>query len=471
MLVPSAKLLRLTALVVLPFATLAGVVPASAPIAVGLVVAFALLVIFDALRGVGVLDGIDASLPSVIRLTKGRLAEVSVQLRNESQRGRTIRLGLALPSTLTTPHETLEVRLPEQTVLASLNWPLTALERGTHPLRALHLEAPSPIGFWEVRCVVATACEVRVYPDLLNERRALAAVFLNRGSSGVHAQRQLGRGREFEKLREYLPGDSVDDIHWKATAKRSHPVTKVFQIERTQEVYVVVDASRLSAREGSFQFSDSSVQPANDVTATSLKTESRKLETPPASEPILERCLRAALILGAAAEMQGDLFGLVAFDDQVRRFVRARNGRAHFAACRDALHALQARPVTPDFEELCSFLRLRLRRRALLILLTSLDDPVISESFIRGVKLIAQQHLVLVVQPRPRGARPLFENPDVTNLDEVFAELGGHLRWQNLRALEQVLRRHGVGYKLVNEDALASETVRQYLDVKRRQAL
>src|SRR5204863_1117351 len=90
--------------------------------------------------------------------------------------------------------------------------------------------------------------EIRVYPNLLNERKNLAALFLHRGSFGMHAQRQIGKGRDFEKLREYIPGDSYDEVHWKATAKRGRPVTKIFQIERTQEVYVIIDASRLSAR-------------------------------------------------------------------------------------------------------------------------------------------------------------------------------------------------------------------------------
>src|SRR5207249_6090507 len=85
-------------------------------------------------------------------------------------------------------------------------------------------------------------------PNLFSERKQLVALFLNRGTFGLHAQRQIGKGRDFEKLREYIPGDSFDEIHWKASAKRGRPVTKVFQIERTQEVYVIIDASRLSAR-------------------------------------------------------------------------------------------------------------------------------------------------------------------------------------------------------------------------------
>ena len=123
--------------------------------------------------------------------------------------------------------------------------------------------------------------------------------------------RQIGRGREFEKLREYVPGDGSDEIHWKATARRGRPITKVFQVERTQEIYVVIDASRLSAR------------PAGDETA-------------------LERSIAAALIVGAAAERRGDLFGLAAFSHQVEAFTRARNGKSHYAACRDAIYQIAA---------------------------------------------------------------------------------------------------------------------------------
>ena len=100
--------------------------------------------------------------------------------------------------------------------------------------------AASPLGFWSRWQTLPVQAEIRVYPNLARERNNLAALFLNRGAFGIHAQRQVGRGRDFEKLREYVAGDSVEDVHWKATAKRGHPVTKVYQIERTQDEHVDV---------------------------------------------------------------------------------------------------------------------------------------------------------------------------------------------------------------------------------------
>jgi len=96
-----------------------------------------------------------------------------------------------------------------------------------------------------VRRPIPREAGLRVYHTSWPGTRRGGAVSSGAAPRGARAAAG-GKGRDFEKLREYIPGDSLDDIHWKATAKRGHPVTKVFQIERTQEVYVILDASRLS---------------------------------------------------------------------------------------------------------------------------------------------------------------------------------------------------------------------------------
>ncbi len=181
--------------------------------------------------------------------------------------------------------------------------------------------------------------------------------------------------------------------------------------------------------------------------------------------------MTAALVLGLAAEQQGDLFGLLTFADKVEKFVRAKNGDAHYNACRDALYMLEPKIVTPDFDELCTFIRLRLRRRALLVFLTALDDPAVAESFVRNMDLIRRQHLILVNMIQPPGIKPLFADPNVSNVDDLYRELGGHLRWQNLRELQKILQRRGVQFSLLANERLSADLVSQYLNVKRRQLL
>ena len=131
---------------------------------------------------------------------------------------------------------------------------------------------------------------------------------------------------------------------------------------------------------------------------------------------------------------------------------------------------MQPKIVTPDFDELCTFIRLRLRRRALLVFLTALDDPALAESFVRNMDLIRRQHLVLVNMLQPPGVEPLFTDP-TSRAGRLVSQLGGHLRWQKLRELQKVLQRRGVRFSLLDNERLSAELVSQYLNVKQRQLL
>lgn len=445
MIVPRARLLFWMAAIVLPFATMAGVYSSATLLSLGLIGLLLLAVLIDAMLGFDSIKGISVNCAPVVRASKDRPAKIELQIGNSSQKARHIRLGLGLPSAIETRHEIFDLALAESE-FSRLDWPLIGRRRGNYEVKGAYVEAPSPMGFWAFRSRLPLPCQLRIYPNLLSERKNLAALFLNRGTFGLHAQRQVGKGRDFEKLREYIPGDSYDEIHWKATAKRGHPVTKVFQIERTQEIYVIIDASRLSARPA-----------AKDGAGVAT--------------PALERYITAALVLGQAAERQGDLFGLLTFSNKVESFVRAKNGKAHYHACRDAIYSLEPRSVTPDYDELASFIRLRLRRRALLLVLTALDDPVLAESFVRNIDLLCRQHLVLVNMIKPPGVDPLFSHEGVQTKDDLYDELRGHLQWQNLRELQKVLQRRGVDFSLVENERLSLELVSKYLSVKQRQAL
>lgn len=465
MIVPSARLLWLTAVAVIPLATLLTAVPELSGLAALALTALLAVTAADAVRGRKRMRGLSVQFPEIARLFKGRAGALEVQLRNEAPEAKSLRLGLAFPREIVPHEEEMLAVVPAGT--SRLNWPCTAHRRGRYTLDGCYLEDRSPLGLWSVRTFAPAPAEIRVYPNLLKERRSVAALFLNRGSFGTHGQRQVGQGRDFEKLRDYIPGDPLEEIHWKATAKRMHPVTKMFQIERTQEVYVVIDASRLSARRAEFDLADDVAQPP----AAERTGAAPAPQTDAGSTDFLERFISAALVLGLAAERQGDLFGVLTFADRVQTFLRASSGKQHFSACRDALYTLTPRMVTPDFEDLATFIRLRLRRRALLVFLTSLDDPVLSESFVRNIGLLCRHHLVLVNMPRPSGVRPLFTAPDVKNTDEIYGHLAGHLLWSNLRELQQVLRRRGVQFTLLEDERLTPELISQYVSVKQRQLL
>jgi uncharacterized protein (DUF58 family) len=442
-------------LIFLPLTLLMVMVSSIAGPAIFVAVAIIIAVAMDAYRSQGQLQGIRVMLPEVVRVSKGRAGNFNLQIENETLKVRRLRLGLAFPEEIYTPAVELSIDLPEDNHFSSIAWLFQGLKQGRYNLETSYLETASLWGFWSVRTSVRINMEIRVYPNLFDERKYLSGLFLNKGL-GIHAQRQVGKGRDFEQLREYLPGDSFEDIHWKTTAKRGVPITKVYQIERTQQIYVIIDASRLSAR--SPELNSNSGNPEEQIHSDGSTT-------------MLERFITAALIMAMAAERQGDLFGLLTFDDKVRSFLKAKMGKAHFNVCRDELYMLQPQGVSPDFAELFTFIGTKIRRRALLVFLTHLDDPILADSFTQYINLISRHHVILVNMLKPMVAKPLFTSETVSTVNDIYNDLGGHLLWRRMRETKKVLQRSGVGFAMLDNENLCAELVSQYLTLKRRQVL
>jgi uncharacterized protein (DUF58 family) len=441
--VPGPRLLWVCGVVGVPLLTALGLRPDWALAILAFLAAALLFILIDLQRGLVILRPLNVIVPNRNNLFLGREAELELRLQNPAKQKRAIRVGLNLPAEIKSENEVIEVTLPHESDTSILRWKCQGTRRGNFPIASAHIEIDSPLRLWTVRAGRPTDSIIRVYPDLLTERKNVAAVFLRRGQFGARAQRQVGKGRDFEKLRDYMPGDSLEDVHWKASAKRSRLVAKVFQIERTQEVYVAIDCSRLTNR------ASSAATP--DVT-------------------VLDRFVTTALLIGLATEQQKDHFGLITFSDQVHSLIRARSGKSHFGLCRDALFNIQPRLVTPDYDELFSTIRLRLRKRALILVLTALDDPLLAESFAKSVELVNRQHLVFVSMIEPGRVEPMFKSP-VTSDAEVYDALAGQMIWHKLREVEKMLSWRGVRFSALADESLAPRVVSQYLEVKQRQIL
>jgi len=439
MIVPSTRLLIWT-LIALPFTVTAAVSPAALTLSIAVLILFVGIAAVDALTGLSRIRLVEAAFPETIRMSKDRASVIPIVLTCRQKAHAAIRIGIPLPEGIESDKEALLIDPPDHADCSRVDWACVPRSRGSFRVDQIFLEVSSRLGLWDARRTCASRVDIRVYPNLMGERRRLASLFLNRGMFGIHAQRRIGQGRDFEQLREYQTGDGYEDIHWKATARHGKPYTKIYQIERTQEVYVLIDSSRLSAR-----------QIGKDTA--------------------LDRFITSALVLGLAAEQHGDLFGLLTFSDRIDRFMRARSGKAHYAACRDGLYTLATHHVSPDFDGLCTFIRTRLRRRALLIVLTDLLDPVLSESFVRNMRLINRQHLVLVNSIKRPNVDALFSTPTGDQTDELYQRLSGHVQWTQLRELDRTLHHMGIDMSEVDDERMSSELIAQYMSVKQRQLI
>lgn len=464
--VPHIPLLWAVLLVVVPAATWLvydqGTGRYVAALLIGLVVLAALADLFVSRH---VLSPVDCDAPELVRATKGREVGVPIGISNRGPELPWIRYGLSASPFFRFEGDVIGRLSPlREGKRVAIEIELTPLKRGQHEISSFHMETRSAFGLWLIRKRHDLNLELRVYPDLRFERRRLASLFLMRGQDGSHVVRQVGKGREFEQLREYQPGDDYVDIDWKATARRQMPVTRTYQIEKTQEVYVVVDHSRLSGREIRVPIEEAQegdwLYEENSAGGEFLVTTQ------------LEKFLHCSLILASVAERQGDLFGFVSFAEKVDRFIRGRNGKEHYNLVRDALYTLEPKPVAPDFEQLMISLRQRLTRRALIVMLVDLSDPLTAEHFFDALPLINKQHLVLVNMVRPELANPLF-SPRMApeSVSEVYEQMGGHLQWQELCETRNRLHHLGVELGIPEHEELCAETVTQYLNVKNRQLI
>ena len=440
MMVPANRLIFWSAATLLPVALLVSLLPHLALPAVAVVGAALVACVLDASRVRGL--AVSFALPDVVNFSCGRPGDLTVRLSfPPALQGRSVRLTLDLPTEAGVADTVLDCRLPTDAEQAQIVWSCCPTARGSLPVHHAACEMSSPLGLWHRVQRQAVKSTLRVYPDLREEQRKLAPVFLRRTNLGANICRLAGKGREFEKLRDYVPGDDLGDIHWKATARRRFPITKVFQVERMQEAYIVLDVSRLSGR-------------MLDGDGT-----------------VLDQYIQTALTLVLAAERLGDRCGLVVFHRMVVRFLPAGSGKQHFDACRNALYMLQTEPVAPDFQELFAFLRARVPKRALMLFLTQIDTTALAELFLDASRLVLRQHLLVVPLLTANDAQPLFDTPPPETLDGAFRDLAGHLQWRSLKALERRLRVCGAHTSLAPVRKATAALGAHYLTVKERQLL
>jgi len=406
-------------------------------IGAGLLIIFASIV--DLINCIGYGKQLKLNVMETTRCSQFREGMICFQFENPLQKKLDIEnFCHCLPESLNAETIPGTIKLAPDSV-STLTVKCKPAKRGSYDYDYSLFEIISPWGLWGYCGKILPTGEIRVYPDVFTEQKKLASLFLNRGLNGLHIQRIAGQGREFERLRDYVPGDSFDIVSWKATARKGRPVSKVFQIENTQNVYAIIDASRFST-----------VQKDGKTN--------------------LDHYLASALILGAITEKQKDKFGIIVFDSKIRAFVPAMSGANAAKTCRDAVYSVKPQCVSPDYNTLFSFIRAKIPRRSLLFFLTDLSDAIPAEEFQRDIKLLTRKHLCCVEMLTHDGIKPLFSN-HINVQDDLYTSLGGHIKWADLENVKQSLSRHGVRLETSGRDSLSLSLVNSYLNIKRKQLL
>jgi uncharacterized protein (DUF58 family) len=359
----------------------------------------------------------------------------------------------------------LESSMPGENSTATANhphvmlWPWTPdvalLRRGVWPAPRVGTERRSQLKLWRLRRWFDSAVSLRIEADIRSGRKEILRSPVYRSLVASRQSMWVGHGRDFERLREYQPGDNYSEIAWKSTARRSAPVTRLFQWEQKQEVYFVVDQSRASA-----MALDAVVQSDGQAAAAG-----------PARR-LLDLSVETALVCATVALELGDEFGLVTYADEPKSWLRTGSGQAHFNRFRDILLDVEPLATTADYESLFSEIRMRLRRRAYLVLLADLTERSISDSLRRGLGLVRSSHAVLVTSILPAHAEPAFSSEEeLRSDDDVYAALAGEKENQRLRALARQMQHLNVQLQFVPSNVFLRAAAEGYMKSKREQRL
>jgi uncharacterized protein (DUF58 family) len=375
-------------------------------------------------------------------LSVGHTGQVSYRWANHTRRRARLRVREIRPDLLggSQPPRAVTVAVEGET---REDLPVVPERRGRETAGGFVVDSVGPLGLGRRRTRIALPWEVVVYPPLVSMRlRASVAQALRRREAGMRPIRQLGEGRLFESLREWVPGDDLRHIDWKATARRRKVITRQYEAERRQQVLLVLDLGRL-------------------MTADIAGGVAR-----------LDFAVQAALELAYAAAQHDDNVGIMAFADGVRHFVAPQRGRLGIRRVLDVLAVVESKLVEPDYPGAFRYLAARNRKRALTVLFTDVIDRFASDALVANVASLRPRHLPLAVTLRnpqldavaalrpPAGApRDAFRKAAAEELLHAREEALGHMR------------RAGVLVIDVAPERAAQAVVTKYLDLKRRGTL
>jgi uncharacterized protein (DUF58 family) len=321
--------------------------------------------------------------------------------------------------------------------VATVDRDVTPRTRGTVAFGTIYLWFENRIGFLRRRLRVAAPASGRVFPDLAAVERYGSLHARNRLIEvGLRRMRLRGVGSEFEHLREWNPGDAFRSIDWKATARRGNLMVAEYEVERSQNVMLVLDAGRLM---------------------TPRLEDQRKFDY----------AITAALSVASIASLASDKIGMIAFAREILLAEAPRATSGSLARLAASVHDLEPRFEESDYHAAFNYLRGHLHKRSLVVFFTDMVDPVAQSTVLAEIGTLARRHLVLLVFMNDAAIDRALEAVPNEPLEVYEASVALELRRER-RTAAAVLERLGARVIDVPAKRLSTALIDEYLRIKQR---
>jgi uncharacterized protein (DUF58 family) len=367
-------------------------------------------------------------------------SDVDLTLENSSSRSVYAKLVDAVPPELCeTPPSALSVTAGPRNQ-GSARYRIRPVHRGEVKLGDCYLRYQSTLRIAERWVRAPIEQTVRIYPNLEEAKRH--SMFLLRSRQNALEKRNTrmrGIGREFESLREYQPGDEYRDICWTAAARRAKLVTRVYQMERSQTVWIVIDSGRL------------------------MRARVEGLSK-------LDLAVNSALSLAQVALYSGDRVGLIAYGRAVRQQIPAAKGSLHLRQLIERLAMVEEEASEADHLHMASRLLSDQKRRCLVVWLTDLAETAMTPEVIEAASMMMPRHLVLfVVIGQPDLGALAAKDP--TSASEMYRVAAAQEMVHRRELLLARLRERGALAMEVSSGSVSPVVVNSYLQIKERSLL
>jgi uncharacterized protein (DUF58 family) len=364
---------------------------------------------------------------------------VTIEVQNDSGAAVSVNLTDESPETFRPDLAKVALQVPARST-RSAAYPIEPRSRGDARFGTVWLRYQSRLGLAERWARAQLPQTVRVYPNIEEAQRMRIYLIRSRQIElEKRLKRQRGHGREFESLRDFRDGDEFRDICWSVTARRGKLITKVHQIERSQTIWLVLDAGRL------------------------LRARVDRLTK-------LDYTISAALSLAQVAFYSGDRVALLAYGRKPQQRVGPGRGVPHLRVLMESMAQVRAEALEADHLLAAESLLSQQSRRSLIVWLTDLAETAATPEVIECAAKMASRHLVLMgIIGQPELRRLIASEPADANA--MYRYTAALEVVQRRELLLRRLRQQGALTLEVDASRMSTALVNRYLEVKERSLL
>ncbi len=329
------------------------------------------------------------------------------------------------------------VRKLEASSVSEIEYKLRPVERGEYHFGKLNIYVTSVFGLIARRFTADDNAMVPTYPSFMQLRKYdLIAISNNLHQYGIKKIRKIGHTMEFEQIKDYVLGDDLRTINWKATAKRNQLMVNQFQDEKSQPVYSIIDNGRVMK------------MPFDELT-------------------LLDYAINASLVISNVALKKQDKAGILAFSKKVENIVVAERRTSQMNLILETLYNVSTDFHESDYSRLYADVKRNITQRSLMLLYTNFETLDSLHRQLPYLKGIAKSHLLVVI---------FFKNTELNNLitekaetvqqayDKVIAEKFAFEK----RLIVNELQKYGIQSILTSPQDLTIDTINKYLEIKAR---